>query len=468
MNHYYLAIDIGASSGRHMLSWIEDGKLRLEEVYRFPNGMQEQDGALCWDYDAIFNHVLAGMRRCKEIDKIPARVGIDTWGCDFVLLDDQDQILGKTIGYRDHRTDGMDYEVSKKISEEDLYSRTGIQKALYNTVYQLMAVKKKHPEYLAQAKTFLMTSDYLHWKLCGVKANEYTQSSTSQLLNPYSCQWDISLIEQLGYPSDIFQEIVYPGTSLGRLTKPVREAIGYDCEVILPATHDTASAIMAITNDDPDTVFISSGTWSLMGVRLAHPDCSVLSRELNFTNEGGYRGICYLKNIMGLWMIQSVKKELCEQGIDLSFEALCKETANETISGIIPCDDARFLSPKHMITEIQHMCDEMGYEIPETPAQLAAVVYNSLAVRYAEVIHDLEIKFNKKFHFINIIGGGSNADYLNQLTAKYTGCTVYAGPGEATAIGNAIVQMLHSGEFSSLTEAKESIKNSFGVKEIFG
>lgn len=468
MSSYYLAIDIGASSGRHILFWIEDGKMLMEEIYRFPNGMQEQDGELCWDCDAIVSHILTGMKRCKEINKVPISVGIDTWGCDYVLLDDQDNVIGKTVGYRDHRTDGMDDEVSKVISQEELYSRTGIQKGLYNTIYQLMAVKKKHPEYLEQAKTFLMIPDYLHWKLCGVKANEYTEASTSQLLDPYSRQWDTSLIERLGYPPDMFQEIVCPGMTLGKLTKQVRETVGYDCEVVLPATHDTASAIIAITNDDPDTVFISSGTWSLMGVQLDRPDCSALSRDLNFTNEGGYKGICYLKNIMGLWMIQSVRKELCEQGIDLSYTELCKRAENEKISAIIPCDDARFLSPKHMITEIQHACDELGYEIPETPEQLAAVVYNSLATRYGEIIHQLEKKFNKRFLSVSVVGGGSNATYLNQLTAKHTGCTIYAGPGEATAIGNVVVQMLRAGEFSSLTEARKCIMNSFGVKVISG
>lgn len=466
MKNYYLAVDIGASSGRHILFWVEDGKIHMEEVYRFPNGIVERDGSLCWDYGALVSHILIGMKRCKEIDMVPVSVGIDTWGVDFVLMDDEDNIIGNTVGYRDHRTDGMDEAVSDLISPEELYSRTGIQKGSYNTIYQLMAVKKTHPEHLERARTFLMVPDYLHWKLCGVKANEYTEASTSQLLNPYSGQWDVELIERLGYPSEMFQKIVHPGTMLSNLTEEVREVVGYNCAVVVPAAHDTASAIMAITSHDPDTVFISSGTWSLMGMQLDSPDCGSQSRDFNFTNEGGYSGICYLKNIMGLWMIQSVKKELREQGIDLSYAELCDSASNEKISVIIPCNDSRFLSPKHMITEIQRACHEMRQEIPETPGQLAAVVYHSLAACYGEVIHQLEQRFHKKFHAINIIGGGSNAAYLNQLTAKHTGCTVYAGPAEATAIGNAVAQMLQTGEFTSLATAKECIIRSFDVSVI--
>ena len=386
MNNYYLAIDIGASSGRHIVFWLEDGKICMEEVYRFPNGMHENNGELCWDFDAMFAHILKGMRRCKEINKVPLSVGIDTWGCDFVLLDDQDSVIGNTVGYRDHRTDGMDNIVSKIITYDELYSRTGIQKGMYNTIYQLMAVKTKHPDYLDRAKTFLMVPDYLHWKLCGVKANEYTEASTSQLLNPNTRQWDKELIKMLGYPVDIFQKVVEPGTPLGELTEEVRGIVGYDCEVVLPATHDTASAVISITNEEPNSVFISSGTWSLMGVQIANPNCSILSRDLNFSNEGGYNSICYLKNIMGLWMIQCVKKELEAQGIYLTYGELCDMAEHEKISAIVPCNHDRFLSPSHMITEIQQACEESRLDVPNSPSQIAAVVYNSLAECYGNFL----------------------------------------------------------------------------------
>ncbi len=465
MDNCCLAIDIGASSGRHIVFWIEEGRICMEEVYRFPNGMHEKNGEQCWDFDAIFAHILEGMRRCKEINKVPVSVGIDTWGCDFVLLDDQDNVIGNTVGYRDHRTDGMDDIVSKIIGYEELYSRTGIQKGLYNTIYQLMSIKTGRPEYLDRAKTFLMVPDYLHWKLCGVKANEYTQASTTQLLNPYTCQWDMELIEKLGYPADMFRKVVKPGIALGKLTDEIRETVGYDCEVVLPAAHDTASAVISITNEEPNSVFISSGTWSLMGLQIDKPDCSILSRELNFSNEGGYNGICYLKNIMGLWMIQCVKKELEALGINLTYGELCDMAAHEKISSVVPCNHDRFLSPEHMITEIQHACEEAGLEVPESPGQIAAVVYHSLAECYGNVLQQLKRKCGKEFRILNIIGGGSNASFLNQLSAKHTGCTVYAGPAEATAIGNAVVQMLYVGEFASLTDARNCIRNSFPVQK---
>lgn len=239
-----LAIDIGASSGRHILFRPESGN--MQEIYRFPNGMTEKNGHLCWDYDAIFAHILEGMRRCKELGEIPDSVGIDTWGVDFVLLDESDRAIGDFVGYRDSRTNGMDAEVSKIITPEALYRRTGIQKAAYNTIYQLMALKLQHPEQLEAAKTFLMTPDYLHWRLCGRKANEYTEASTSQLLNPYTRQWDHELIERLGFPKDMFCQVVLPGTILGELTPEVQRAAGFNCRVIAPATHDTASAVAAM------------------------------------------------------------------------------------------------------------------------------------------------------------------------------------------------------------------------------
>lgn len=464
MPNYYLAIDIGASSGRHILFWLEDRHMRMEEIYRFPNGISEQNGHLCWDYDALENHILAGMKLCAKFGKIPVSVGIDTWGVDFVLLDDRDTILGDTVCYRDHRTNGMDEIVSKYIPPEELYARTGIQKAIYNTIYQLMAVKQSHPEQLVRAKTFLMVPDYLHWRLCGRKANEYTEASTSQLLNPVTRDWDWELIDRLGYPREMFREIVYPGTVLGNLTKEIQEIVGFNCQVVLPAAHDTASAILAVPSNDPDTVFISSGTWSLMGVELEEPDCGEHSRECNFTNEGGYGGrICYLKNIMGLWMIQSVKKELQAQGLDLSYAELCGQAEKESIQSIVPCVHDRFLAPECMTEEIQRACQETGQPIPRTPAQIAAVVYRSLASCYGDAVSQLSRIRQKNFTSVSIIGGGSNAAYLNRLTAEQTGCTIYSGPAEATAIGNAVAQMLHSGELTSIEDAKKFIRRSFEV-----
>ena len=377
MSNYFLAIDIGASSGRHILGTVENNKIVLEEIYRFWNGMDNIDGSLCWDVDRLFGEILTGMKKCKEIGKIPVSVGIDTWGVDFVLLDKEEKIVGKAVGYRDHRTTGMDQEVYKLISEEDLYARTGIQKAIYNTIYQLMAVKKQHPEHLEQAEALLMIPDYFHYKLCGKKVQEYSEATTSQLLNPYTKDWDDELIELLGFPRKIFQQIQMPGTAIGSLTEAVRKEVGYDCQVVLPPTHDTASAVMAIPSNEENTCYISSGTWSLMGVERNEPDCSIKSKEANFTNEGGYNGkITYLANIMGLWMIQSVRNQLAP---DMSYGELCAQASREKISTIVDCQDDSFLSPDDMVEAIKSYCRKTNQQVPETLSELASVIYNSLA-----------------------------------------------------------------------------------------
>ena len=466
MGAYYLAVDIGASSGRHILAHMENGKLQLEEVHRFYNGMSEKDGEMCWDFNALFKEIKIGLKKCKEIGKIPASIGVDTWGVDFVLLDENDQVLGNTVGYRDERTQGLDEEVYKIIPEKELYARTGIQKAIYNTIYQLMAVKKKHPEYLEKAKTFLMVPDYFHFLLSGIKSNEYTEATTSQLTNPITKEWDMELIEMLGYPTEMFQKISATGTVLGGLRPEIQEEVGFDCKVVLPATHDTGSAVLAVPSNNPDTVYISSGTWSLMGVERQAADCSPASYAHNFTNEGGFQyRFRYLKNIMGLWMIQSVKKELKEEkGIDLSFGELCADAATQTIPSIVNANDNRVLAPKNMTKEVQAACAESGQPVPETPGEIASVIYNSLAKCYADTIEEIQEMTGKTYDSISIVGGGSNAVYLNELTAKYTGRTVFAGPTEATAIGNLMVQMMANGELNDLASARDCVFESFAVQ----
>ncbi len=466
MGEYYLAVDIGASSGRHILAHMENGKLQLEEVHRFYNGMSEKDGELCWDFEALFKEIKTGLKKCKEIGKIPVSIGVDTWGVDFVLLDENDQVLGNTVGYRDDRNQGMDEEVYKIIPEKELYARTGIQKAIFNTIYQLMAVKTKHPEYLEKAKTFLMVPDYFHFLLSGVKSNEYTEATTGQLINPHTKEWDMELIEMLGYPTDMFQKVSVPGTVLGNLRPELQEEVGFNCKVVLPATHDTGSAVLAVPSNNPDTVYISSGTWSLMGVERMEADCSPASYAHNFTNEGGFQyRFRYLKNIMGLWMIQSVKKELKEErGIDLSFGELCADAATQTIPSIVDANDERFLAPKNMIKEVQAACAESGQPVPETAGEIASVIYNSLAKCYAATIEEIQEITGKTYDSISIVGGGSNAVYLNELTAKYTGRTVYAGPTEATAIGNLMVQMMANGELGDLATARDCVFESFAVQ----
>lgn len=459
MDRYYLAVDIGASSGRHILAHMEDAKIKLEEIYRFSNGMIEKDGQLVWNIDRLFEEIKTGMKKCVELGKIPVSMGIDTWGVDFVLLDEKGDIIGDPVAYRDSRTQGMDGIVYKYIDEDKLYEMTGIQKQMFNTIYQLMAVKVKHPEYLQKARKILLLPDYFHYILTGIAATEYTNATTTQLVHPKTKDWNWDLIELLGYPKDIFQPIREPGFELGELSEDVQNEVDFNCKVVLPATHDTASAVAAVPCNEENVLYISSGTWSLMGTELMEANCSIESKKYNFTNEGGYNyRFRFLKNIMGLWMIQSIKKEL---GGDISYGELCEKAANETITSIVNCNDNCFMAPKSMSKEIQLACKASGQQVPETLFQLAAVVYRSLAHCYGETIKEIEQVTGKTFSHIHVIGGGANAGYLNELTAKATQKNVYAGPTEATAVGNIIVQMIGAKELGSLKEARSCIANSF-------
>lgn len=463
MTQYYLAVDIGASSGRLILGHMEDGKMMLEEVHRFENGMVKKNGELCWEFDRLFADILTGLKKCKEIGKIPVSMGVDTWGVDFVLLDKEGKVIGNTVGYRDHRTDGMDEEVYKIVNQKELYARTGIQKAIFNTIYQLMAVKKQHPEYLEQAETMLHVPDYFHYLLTGQKTNEYTEATTGQLVHAETRDWDYELIDRLGYPRRIFQKLIMPGTSIGRLSKEIQDEIGFDLEVTVPATHDTASAVLAVPANDDDFIYISSGTWSLMGLERRVPDCSEGSCARNLTNEGGYNGtIRYLKNIMGLWMIQSVRHEFDDK---YGFGEICEMAeAKKDFPSRVDANDACFLSPENMTEEVKDFCRRTGQPVPETLGEIAAVIYASLAECYAETAKELEVMTGRTYSRIHIVGGGANAEYLNRLTAKATRKEIHAGPVEATAIGNIAAQMLQAKEFASVEEARNVIHKSFDIK----
>ena len=459
---YYLAIDIGASSGRHILGYINNGSLTYEEVYRFPNSMQNKNGTLCWDLDTLFKEILHGLKRCAEIGKEPVSVGIDTWGVDFVLLDCNGQILGNTVAYRDNRTTNMDEEVYRLIPESDLYGRTGIPRQLFNTIFQLMAVKKSGM--LNQAKTMLLVPDYLHYRLSGTAKTEYTIASTTGLLNAYTKTWDDEIIKICGYPRDIFLDIIPPGTCLGKLTPEIQAHVGFNANVVVPAAHDTGSALAAVPSVDEDILFISSGTWSVMGVERPAPDCSKESMAKNFANEGGYGyRIIYLKNIMGLWMIQSVNKELSD---GYTFEELCSLAEKESISSKVDCNDGRFFAPKSMISEIQKACKENNQTVPHSPGELAAVIYKSLALCYHNSIQELEQMTGTHYPAVHIIGGGANAGYLNKLTAHYTKKKICTGPTEATAIGNILAQMIYDGQFTDIQEARACIKDSLSKQTI--
>lgn len=470
MECYYLAVDIGASSGRHILGTVKDHKIVLEEIYRFENGLKRKQSQVCWDVESLFSEIKEGMKQCKRLGKIPVSMGIDTWAVDFVLLDEKEQILGNAVGYRDERTKGMDEKVYEIISQEALYHRTGIQKQIFNTIYQLMAVKEIDLDSLKRAETFLMIPDYFNYRLTGVKKQEYTNATTTQLVSPETGEWDYDLIGSLGFPEKLFKPLSMPGTIVGELSEKIRKEVGFNCKVILPATHDTGSAVMAIPfhsqqeNKKENPLYISSGTWSLLGTERLNADCTLKSRLANFTNEGGYGyRFRYLKNIMGLWMIQSVKGEFLKNGEDYSFSQLCQMASKELIPSLVDCNHSMFLAPESMILAIQEYCKIENQKIPKTAGEIAAVIYNSLAVCYKEAVKELESITGETFPSIHVVGGGSQASYLNQLTADCTEKTVYAGPGEATAIGNLLAQMIESGEYDGLKSARDAVSRSFDI-----
>ena len=462
MGTYYLAVDIGASSGRHILGHLENGQMVLEEIYRFENGMDKQGGKLLWDTSRLLTEIVNGMKMCRQLNKIPASMSVDTWAVDYVLLDEQDQVLGDTYGYRDRRTAGMDEEVYKLISQEDLYRRTGIQKQIFNTIYQLMAAKKQTPKLLEKAKTFLMLPDYFQFLLTGRKVSEYTNGTSTQLVNPETKQWDKGLIRLLGYPEEMFLPLKMPGTEVGPLAKEIQEQVGFDWKVALWASHDTASAVMAMPLAKGEGLYISSGTWSLMGVEAKQADCGVQSRKGNFTNEGGYDyRFRYLKNIMGLWMIQSVRHE---QKDAYSFAQLCQMAAEcRKFPSRVDVNDDVFLSPDSMTEAIQDYCRRTGQAIPVTVGEISAVIYQSLADCYGKTAVLLQENTGRTYDGIFVIGGGSNAAYLNQLTADAAGMDVYAGPGEATAVGNIMAQMIRAGELKDLANARKCVADSFRI-----
>jgi len=455
MIKYFLAVDIGASSGRHILGSVQNGKLVLEEVYRFPNGMVNKNGVKCWDTESLFKSVTAGLKECARIGKIPTCMAIDTWGVDFALLDANGKLIGDTVGYRDSRTDGMDESVESIISKDELYARTGIQKAIINTVYQLMYLKKNKPDELFSAEHLLMIPDYLNYLLTGVIHQEYTDASTTGLLDAHSGEWDLELIERLGYPTKLFGKLSMAGETVGALKAEIAKEIGYNLTVVHAPSHDTASAVLAVPASTDRFLYISSGTWSLMGTESFTPNRTDKAREFNFTNEGGYeKRYRFLKNIMGLWIIQSIKKEAEKYSFgELSDMARAVGDVDERID----VNDNAFLAPDSMTEAIRAYCKR-----PDMPLdELLCCVYHSLADSYAATARQLEECYEVKFGALHIVGGGSRDSFLNELTAKKCGLPVIAGPTEATAIGNIAAQMLSLGDLKSVSDARKLVYDSF-------
>jgi rhamnulokinase len=456
MKTYYLAIDIGASSGRHILGYIENEKLCLEEIYRFDNNIKNENGTLIWDIENLFSEVKAGIAKCKVIGKIPKTVAIDTWGVDYVLLDENKKEILPAVAYRDSRTEESSKAVGDIISQVELYSRTGIQKQNFNTIYQLYADKLSGK--LEKAKHFLMMPEYLSFKLTGVMYNEYTEATTSNLVNAESKQWDKYILDKLGLPEDIFLPISAPGTVAGGFAEEVKNEVGFDSTVILAPSHDTASAVAACPIDD-ESVYISSGTWSLIGTENAEAVLSEKAQKANFANEGGieYR-FRFLKNIMGMWLLQNIRRNINKK---LSYDEMMNLAAESSFKEKIDPNDNAFLAPENMVEAVRNYLGK-----PDLPlGDVLSSVYHSLADSYRKAVCEIEDISGKEIKAIHIVGGGSKDRYLNKLTAEYTGKKVFTGLMEATATGNLISQIMYDKNIN-LTQAREIIKETFEIKEV--
>lgn len=453
---YYLAIDIGASSGRHILGYIDNGRLKLEEIHRFENYITNQNGTLVWDIEHLVSEVKKGIAKCKEIGKIPCTVAIDTWGVDYVLLDESKQEILPAVSYRDSRTNRVINKVESIISAEELYLKTGIQKQNFNTIYQLYADKLSGR--LEDAKHFLMIPAYLSYKLTGVIKNEYTNATTTGMVNADTKQWDYEIIDKLSLPKHLFGTLDTPCTVIGNFTKEMQDYAGFDSTVIFAPSHDTASAVCACPIDD-NSVYISSGTWSLIGVESLNPIVNEKSMAANFANEGGidYR-FRFLKNYMGMWLFQNVKKNLNNE---FSYDDMMRLAMQSKRFEMIDTNAPDFLAPENMINAIRSYLKNESIPIEV----VINSVYHSLAQSYKNAIDEIEKLAGKTIDNIFIVGGGSKDTYLNKLTAQYTGKKVVTGLSEATATGNLLSQIMYDKKIS-LAQARDIVKNSFDIKEI--
>ena len=454
---YALAVDIGASSGRHILGWIEDGKIQTEEIYRFENNFVKENGSLVWDIDALFKNVIEGIKKCKEIGKIPSTIAIDTWGVDYVLLDENENELKPAYCYRDARTEKIVGEVENIISQERLYEKTGIQKQQFNTIYQLYADKISGK--LDKAKFLLMMPAYLSYKLTGKIKNEYTNCSTMGLLNAKEYAVDKDICKALGINPDIFGEILMPGDIIGDFKDKMQEEIGFNAKVMFCPSHDTASAVCACPLQDND-IYISSGTWSLIGTELKDAVLTEKARICNFTNEGGIEHrFRFLKNYMGMWLFQNIRRNLDRK---LTYEETIREAESSGKYHYIDVNAPEFLAPDNMIDAIKDYLKMPDLSLGE----LLNSVYHSLAKSYKEAISEVEKISGINAETIHIVGGGCQDKYLNRLTAEYTGKKVTAGPIEATAIGNLISQLYNPLNGYTLEKLREIVINSFDIEEV--
>lgn len=446
MKEVYLAIDFGGGSGRVMAGCPSGGELQLETIYRFQNRQVRMNGHIYWDFLSLFEDMKKGIRMAVDKGYRIRSIGIDTWGVDFGLIDKLGNLVGNPVCYRDSRTDGMPEQVFGRIDPRTHYAVAGTQVMAINTLFQLYAMKLEGNPQLEIADKLLFMPDLFSYFLTGVANNEYSIASTSELMDIRNCRWNYPLIRELGLPENLFCDIVMPGESRGVLKPEVMEELGldYEVEVIAVASHDTASAVYAVPPADNGevTAFLSSGTWSLLGVVTDAPILTEEARVNGFTNEGGAEGkICFLQNITGLWILQKLMGEWTEAGQCTDYDVLIPAAEEAQFASVIDVDDAQFTSPVNMADTIVSYCRESGQQVPQTQGEFVKCVLLSLAERYKKGIEGLNRLLPRPVTKLQIIGGGSQNRYLNRLTAQATGLQVAAGPVEATAIGNIRAQM---------------------------
>lgn len=468
----YLAVDLGAESGRVVAGLFDGQRVRLEELHRFPNGAVPMAGSLRWDVLRLWNDILEGLSKAgAEFGSSAASVGVDTWGVDYVLLTKHGEMVGQPYHYRDPRTAGVMDHLFTRVPRSEIFAATGLQFMPINTLYQLVAMQLKQPEWLAQAHRFLMMPDVFHWLMSGSQVVEFTNATTTQCLDATRRDWATDLLRKLQIPTEIFPQVVQPGTNLGKLRQEVADRCRIPrLDVIAPATHDTGAAVAAIPTDKTGTArwaYISSGTWSLMGLELPEPVLSPRALELNVTNEGGIDGTYrLLKNIMGLWLVQECRRSFERMGRSLSYAQLAHAAAEaKPFRSLVDPDAPAFLAPTDMPSEIRNWCEAKGQPLPGTEGEFIRCVLESLALKYRIVLEWLEELGGDKVEVIHIVGGGTQNDLLNQFAANACGRPVITGPVEATALGNVLVQARASGAVSSLAEMRAISKASSGLRQ---
>lgn len=463
----FLAFDLGAESGRAVMGLLNGGKLRLADVHRFPNGAVSVGDGLYWDVLRLFEEMKQGMRLAVQAHgKDIAGAGVDAWGVDFGLLGPHDVLLENPHCYRDSRTDGMMAELEKIVPRSEVYEQTGIQFMPVNTLYQMLALSRSNRWQLDTARTMLMMPDLFNFWFTGVKANEFTEATTTQFYNPRTGGWAKSLLDKLDIPTHFLGDIVQAGTVLGELRRSVAEEAGAsEMPFIAPATHDTGSAVAAVPAKGQCHAYISSGTWSLMGVESKEPIINEKALEFNVTNEGGVAGTFrVLRNIMGLWLVQECRRTWAQAGTEYAYSELTDmAAAAEPFRSLVDPDDVSFLKPGDMPSRIREFCKRANQPAPEDEGSVVRTALDSLALKYRWVLERLEMLMGTRLEPIHIVGGGTQNCLLCQLTANVTGRPVMAGPVEATAIGNVLVQALGLGHIRSIEEGREIVRKSFDV-----